>query len=289
VRFLLSRRWLAFFLAVALAAWGAWALGQWQFHRLHDRKAENRLVAHNLAAAPVPLDVLMRVGQEPDDRDEWRRVTVHGTWDDDHAVVLKYQTRDGAAGIDVVTPLRTAGGPAVLVDRGWLATENSGGARPAVPDAGDGPVTVTGYVRQSATGGATRVGDMSTRAISSSAIARELPYPVYGGFVDLADQAPAAAKPLGAVELPDDTSNGPHFFYGLQWWFFGALAIFGFFFLMYDEFQRRKEGQVPGRGRPSGQSARTMPPSTGTIAPVTNDEAGLSRNAATRPNSSGSP
>ena len=37
------------------------------------------------------------------------------------------------------------------------------------------------------------------------------------------------------------------------------------------------------------QSERSMPPSTGTIAPDTNDEAGDSRKAATRPNSSGSP
>jgi cytochrome oxidase assembly protein ShyY1 len=288
VRFLLSRRWLAFFLVVALAAWGAYALGQWQFHRLHDRKADNRLVAHNLAAPPVPLSELMRVGHEPTDDVEWRRVTVHGTWDDAHAIVLKYQTRDGAAGIEVVTPLRTGDGTAVLVDRGWMASENTGGTRPDVPDAGDGPVTVTGYVRQSASGGATRVGDMSTRAVSSTSIGKVVPYPLYGGFLDLASQAPAAAKPLGAIELPDDTDNGPHFFYGLQWWFFGALAIFGFFYLMYDEVRRRREGQDHAP-RPTGQSARTMPPSTGTIAPVTNDDAGLSRNAATRPNSSGSP
>ena len=38
-----------------------------------------------------------------------------------------------------------------------------------------------------------------------------------------------------------------------------------------------------------GQSARSMPPSTGTKAPETNDAAGDNRNAATRPNSSGRP
>jgi cytochrome oxidase assembly protein ShyY1 len=282
VGFLLSRRWIAFFAIIALAAWGAYALGQWQFHRLEERKASNRLVAHNLAAAPVPLTELLRVGREPVGDHEWRRVTVHGAWDDAHAVVLKYQTRDGAAGVEVVTPLRTDAGAAVLVDRGWMAAENNGRDRPRVPDAGDGRVTVTGYVRQSASGGATRVGDMSTRAVSSSAIGKLLPYPLYGGFLDLASQAPAPDKPLGAIELPDDTSNGPHFFSGLQWWFFGALAVFGFFFLMYDERRRMIEARAD-------QSARSMPPSTGSIAPETNDAAGLSTNAATRPNSAGSP
>ncbi len=45
-----------------------------------------------------------------------------------------------------------------------------------------------------------------------------------------------------------------------------------------------------GLGRTSGYGrARIIPPSTGTIAPVTNDAAGDSRNAPTRPSSTGSP
>lgn len=44
-----------------------------------------------------------------------------------------------------------------------------------------------------------------------------------------------------------------------------------------------------GGRRPAGQSARSMPPSTGSITPETNEAAGESRNAAARPNSSGLP
>lgn len=230
-----------FFVLVALGAWAAYVLGQWQFHRLEETRATNHRTAHNLAAAPLPVTDVLAVGREAPDHTEWRRVTIHGSYDDQHAVVLKYQTRDGAAGVEVVTPLRTAGGAAVLVDRGWMATQNSGGERPTLPPSVSGPVTVTGYVRVNATGGATQVADGETRAVSSRTIAPTLPYPVYGGFVDLAAQAPRSTAPLGATELPDDTSDGPHFFYGLQWWFFGALAVFGFFFLMYDEFQRRRD------------------------------------------------
>lgn len=68
-------------------------------------------------------------------------------------------------------------------------------------------------------------------------------YPLYGGFLDIQTQSPpATADPiLRGTELPDDTSDGPHFFYGLQWWFFGILAVFGFFYLMYDERKRMLE------------------------------------------------
>ncbi|MBV9831062.1 MAG: SURF1 family protein, partial [Marmoricola sp.] len=191
--------------------------------------------------------------------DEWRRVTVHGTWDAQHTVVLKYQTRDSGPGVDVVTPLVTANGTAVLVDRGWLASENSGTTRPKLPPVNAGNVTVTGYVRRDATGGSTRVADLSTRAISSLTIGHVLPYPVYRGFLDVAEQSPPPRAHLGATELPDHTGDGPHFFYGLQWWFFGVLAVFGFFYLAWDEFRRHREEQADAAEGAASEGAQAAP------------------------------
>ncbi|MGH3413170.1 MAG: SURF1 family cytochrome oxidase biogenesis protein [Marmoricola sp.] len=260
--FLLSRRWLAFFVVIALAAWGAYALGQWQFHRLQEKRHANHVIAHNLTAAPVPVGELLSAGRPATSALEWRRVTIRGTWDDARTVVVKYQTNmNGAPGADVVTPLVTPGGRAAIVDRGWIPTENSGSVRPKTPPATKGTVTVTGWVRVNATGSATAISQMSTRAVSSAAISHVVPHPVYGGFVDLATQSPPPAHRLGATEMPDYTSDGPHFFYGLQWWFFGVLAVFGFFFLMYDEWQRHRRGDQgagsaePPRAQPTGAAS----------------------------------
>ena len=172
MRFLLSRRWLLFALVVVGGAWGASLLGQWQFHRLDERRAENRLVARNLDAPPVSIDDLLAVGRPAAEEHEWREVVVHGTWDDAHTIVVKYQTRDGAPGVDVVTPLRTDSGAAILVDRGWLGTQNSGSARPELPPATPGEVTVVGWVRVDGSGGSTTVSDLATRAVSSAAAAK---------------------------------------------------------------------------------------------------------------------
>ena len=98
------------------------------------------------------------------------------------------------------------------------------------------PVTVTGYVRQDGDGDATQVVDSSTRAVSSAAIGPAIGLPVYGGWVELASESPKASVPLEQAGLPD-LSNGPHFFYALQWWFFGLLAVVGFFYLLYDEWR----------------------------------------------------
>ena len=45
--FLLSRRWLIFAVVVALLAWLAWILGEWQFDRLDQRRDQNAQVRAN--------------------------------------------------------------------------------------------------------------------------------------------------------------------------------------------------------------------------------------------------
>lgn len=242
--FLFSRRWLLFALAVALGTWVAVQLGQWQFDRLTQRRADNAQVGSNIERPPSPLQDVMSPDRPPVAGDEWRRVTVTGTWDERYTIVWKYQTRNGKAGVDVVTPLVTASGSAVLVDRGWMATANSGSTRPDLPAVTGGEVTVTGYVRLDATGGSTRVDELATRAVSSQTIGEVVPYPLVRGFLGLSGQEPKATDGLQAIELPDHTSNGPHFFYGLQWWFFGALAVFGFLYLAFDEFRKRRRGAL---------------------------------------------
>lgn len=277
MRFLLTRRWIGFALAVVALACGCYWLGVWQFHRLHSREALNVQIVQNLRATPVPVAHLAGVHRPPADRDQWRRVTATGQYLAGQSVTLRYQTRNSQSGVDVVTPLRTADGAAVLVDRGWMASPNTN-ERPRLPAAPPGRVTVTGWLRVDATGDATAVGDRSTRAISSATIAPTVSVPVYRGFMDALSENPAAAHRLVPVERPD-LSNGPHLFYGIQWWFFGVLAVFGFWYLAWDELKKRR----------GGQSARSMPPSTGTMAPDTNDDAGESRKAATAPNSPGRP
>ncbi len=253
MRFLISRRWVLFALTVVVLAYGAYLLGQWQFHRLQDRETSNARTQQNLRADPAPVAEVMSPGRAVRPRDEWRRVTATGTYLDDRSTVIRYQTRDGASGVDVVTPLRTARGPSLLVDRGWLKTGNVGADKVDAPAAPSGEVTVVGYVRVDATGDAAAVADGSARAISSRSIGRATGLEVYGGFVDAEEESPAPDTGLVPAELPD-LGNGPHFFYGLQWWFFGLLAVFGFFYLAYDERRKLRVGPDQGQGRPQNRA-----------------------------------
>jgi cytochrome oxidase assembly protein ShyY1 len=247
LRFLVSRRWIVFALVVVFLAWVAWRLGEWQFHRLEDRKERNAIIERNEKAGAAPVEQVMAPGRSVADTDEWRIVEATGTYAVEDTVIVRYRTRDGAAGVDVVVPLELADGSSVLVDRGWFGTDNRGASPDDVPEPPSGEVSVTGWVRADAEGDSTQVTDQSTRAVNSTEIGRALDREVAGGWIDLRSESPEPATPLLPVELPE-LGNGPHFFYGLQWWFFGALAIFGFFYLMYDEWRggRGPWGQTRG-------------------------------------------
>jgi cytochrome oxidase assembly protein ShyY1 len=268
LRFLVSRRWIVFALVVVALAWVAWRLGEWQFHRLADRQERNEIIQRNEEAGASPVAEVLAPGRDPSLADEWRIVEATGTYAVEDTVIVRYRTREGAAGVDVVVPLELADGTSLLVDRGWYATDNRGATTADVPEPPAGEVTITGWVRRDAEGDSTEVTDRSTRAVDSGRIGDALGRDVLGGWVDLRSESPEPETPLVPVELPE-LDEGPHFFYGLQWWFFGALAIFGFFYLIYDEWRGGRgpwgnnqapspQPTAPGRAEPARARRRTL-------------------------------
>ena len=234
-RFLLSRRWALFALAVVLLAYAAWWLGEWQFGRLDDRKAANEIIRTNEAQDPAPVDrgALARA-RTVDPDDEWRLVTATGTYATDKTVIVRYRNRDGAPGVDVVVPLVTADGTALVVDRGFLGTDTRDRLADDVPQPPDGP----GH--RDRLGPRRRHGrqhrgrrPLDARHLSTADRRRDRPARLRRVH-RLRAEDPGTGHRAERVELPE-LDNGPHFFYGLQWWFFGVLAVFGFGYLAYDE------------------------------------------------------
>lgn len=226
LRFLLTRRWLGLLLVVVIVGVACVELGLWQFRRYHDRHDSNAIVEANLAADPVPLDSVVSTEHGVSDDDEWTVIEATGQYDPSQTVTVRYRTRDGAPGIDVVVPLVTPSGVALLVDRGWIQTAANGSEVPELPVPPAGTVRITGWARTNATGGETEPDDRSVRAISSTSLSETISYPMYDGFVDLTGETPSV-EPAPQRAEPPDLSSGPHFFYGMQWFFFALLA-FGF-------------------------------------------------------------
>jgi cytochrome oxidase assembly protein ShyY1 len=263
LRFLLSRRWVLLLLIVVLFAYACLLLGRWQWHRLEGKKTGNAIIRTNEKAAPVPVDQVLRPGVDPPDDEQYAVVSATGTYAPSKTVIIRYQTRDGNPGVDIVVPLLTGSGTALLVDRGWMSTSNEGLTDPSqVPAPPSGRVTVTGWVRQNASGGSAQVVDASARSISSTEIEPAIGVPTYGGFVQVLTETPRPATPLAKPD-PPDLSNGPHFFYALQWWFFGILGLFGYGYLAWEEAtgrgEQRRAQQPAVRGRQDGSEGPGHP------------------------------
>jgi len=258
-RFLLTPRWLALaVVAVALAEEG-WQLGSWQFDRRDERLADSERIQANLSAPPerigsLGLEGSDRIGEEL----EWRSVTVTGSYDGPGQLVVRNQSREAGPGVTVLTPLRTSDGSSVLVERGWLGTARGSTGIPDIDPPPDGPVTVTGWLRADSDAGdsATVPVDGTVRAVASDEVAASLGYRLLPGYVALTGQQPAPDDALVGPERPD-LGQGPHLFYGLQWWFFGLLAPVGYAWFAYVEAHPRTHPRAT-RDRPvaAGRGAR---------------------------------
>jgi surfeit locus 1 family protein len=95
-------------------------LGTWQMQRLHWKQA---LIAERTAALDAPAISLEASDLTPDRLDQladYRRVSVTGSFLNDHEFYLASQVKGDLSGWHVITPLKLADGSAVLVDRGFV-------------------------------------------------------------------------------------------------------------------------------------------------------------------------
>jgi cytochrome oxidase assembly protein ShyY1 len=255
-RFLLTPRWLGLAVAVLVLAGAAVRLGGWQFDRQDERRAANLSTEANLEAEPVPLESLLSPGDVVDGEMEWRAVVATGTYDRDAELFVRNQNRpDEGPGVTLVAPLSTDGGETVLVERGWLSTASSPTQLPDVDPPPTGQVTVTGWLRRDSDAGpeATAPVDGAVRAVDSRAIGEAMGLDLLPGYIALTEQVPAGDPTLAPQPRPD-LGKGPHFFYGLQWWFFALIAVVGYLWFAWSEAHPRRR---PERRHPEPVPAPT--------------------------------
>jgi cytochrome oxidase assembly protein ShyY1 len=236
-------RWIATALAVLVLAGVCVQLGRWQFHRLDERKARNDVTRTNLAAPPAPLDQIVGPNGVVGDQHAWRTAVVTGRYDASKQIVMRYRNVNDRPGFEIVTPLMLSDGKAVLVDRGFLARQGAELAPLNVPAVPTGEVTVTGRLQRSERGGHTTGGtpdDGTARLINGPDFAKALGLNLYDGYLMLDKQEPANDAAFGKFPGPE-IDDGPHFFYGLQWWFFALLALGG---LVYFSRQQVREANA---------------------------------------------
>jgi cytochrome oxidase assembly protein ShyY1 len=217
------------------------SLGNWQLDRLAQRKERNATTIANEQKPVQPYEQVFT--RRIADADQWQRVEASGTFDADRQFVVRYRSNGGIEGYEVVTPLRTASG-AVLVDRGFIPLERGTRIPSVAPPPPTGEVTVVGHVRRNEKGrrAATTPVNNQMRLISSDAIAATLPYEIESGYIGLLTVQPEQQGGFQPIQLPE-LSEGPHFWYAVQWFMFTTVAIAAIVVFIRGDLRARREEQ----------------------------------------------
>jgi surfeit locus 1 family protein len=235
---LFSRQWWWVTLVILLGMAVLARLGVWQLDRLEQRRARNAELIQQLALPPLALP-----GEPlPDDLSSLRnrRASVSGVFDFSHQVALIHQNWMNTPGIHLIAPIVIEGSSqAVLVDRGWLPTDQ---AAPETWSRFDeaGPLRVIGFIQLSQTlpaGSQARAQLVQTELqpewyrVDIQAIQAQMPYELLPFYV-LQSPPDSGSGDLPYRADPEfDLSEGPHLGYAIQWFIFAL--ILGIIYVSY--------------------------------------------------------
>jgi cytochrome oxidase assembly protein ShyY1 len=208
-RFVLTRRWVAFIVGVAVYAIGCAGGVIWQAQLGQQIAQFNTTVARNFDAAPVPLDAVLPSLGAYSAANQWTPVTATGTYLPAKQLFVRDRTCGSDTGFEVLTPLRLSDGRLLVVDRGCVASSS---ADPNIPTPAAAPpigrVTVTARIIASeAAKGTVTASQADARASATQVESIDLPQlaprlgaPTYtGAYGMLVSQQPAAARALHPV------------------------------------------------------------------------------------------
>ena len=209
-------------LALLLVGLCIWA-SSWQYSRGVARHAMNARIATHVLQNPVDFSTIAKDINAA----EWRKVSVQGTFDSSHQILLRNRYSEGKYGFDLLTLFTARSGEVFWVDRGWIAPGKNATLTPELPKTTSSEVQILGRVRLDHW-----LPQGSFFAIS----ARNKLVPQWNAqakysqetqkyYLDLLDSNSVELVPASPVELPD-LSDGPHMAYALQWLFFAGLVIY---------------------------------------------------------------
>lgn len=223
-------------------------LGTWQLQRLAWKQGLLERIEAGMRAPPASLDDVAAARAAGSDV-RFRKVEVAGRYLHEHEFHL-YTVEDGRQGWDIITPLETADGRILFVNRGFVPEDR----KPAEtrPDSlPQGRVTVAGIVRAAPERPGWFVPDndpaeniwfwRDLEAMRAHAFPSDAP-DVAGFFVDALEQdRDGAALPRAAAGPPD--LHNRHLEYALTWYGLAItlIAVYGFYVR-----SRLKTGERPG-------------------------------------------
>lgn len=245
-------RWLLYLVLALVFGVVAAGLGAWQWQR-HEGKVERRdVVEANYDSAPRPLVEVLPRGQQLRADQQWTRVVVHGTYQQDGQHLVRNRPYQGVYGYEVLVPLVLGDGQVLTVDRGWVQNAPRADQLPEVPPAPQGEVAVSGWLRPSEPDLGRDLPEGQLASIDLPRLSQALDEPLVGAYLVLGAEQPAPAASPALLEAPD-TRLGSHFAYALQWWLTVPVGLVLVLVMARREAQDEaaERGETLPAGRPS--------------------------------------
>jgi surfeit locus 1 family protein len=236
-------RWIAALLLCLAIAAGFAVLGQWQLSRSIDRGAP----VEESHEAAVPLSELAEPQQPLTAEAAGRLVTVEGELLPDEYLVLSGRLNDGVAGYWVVGHLLTGDADSetasLAVALGW--SSSAGDAASAVKTLnGDSPTGFSGRFLPSEPPQEDDFENGEQNSMSVAAFVNQwptVPTGVYNGYL-VTDAAPAGLDQIDAPAPSTEISvNWLNIFYAVEWAVFAGFAVFLWFRLVKDAWEREQD------------------------------------------------
>ncbi|HLO95252.1 MAG TPA: SURF1 family protein [Burkholderiaceae bacterium] len=219
------------------------ALGTWQVRRLAWKEALIARIEVSQAGEPQPLPPVQDWPRVQRDTHEYQRLVLTGHFDHDRETLVQASTVLGP-GWWVITPLQTAEGRWVLVNRGFVDAAHR---EPATRVAAQGEVRLQGLLRITEPEGRlwqhndARAGRWYSRDVAAVAAARELRGEVAPFFVDASEGREGREGQWPRAGLTVLAFSNNHLMYALTWFALAAMVIGALVFVW--RYERRR---VPG-------------------------------------------
>ncbi|MFD0367256.1 MULTISPECIES: SURF1 family protein [unclassified Streptomyces] len=242
-RFLRTPRWWGINAFVLLAIPFCLFMGTWQMGKFEDRVAahqEDERRPDPAAQSAEALETLLPVDKET----SGRVARASGRFGEQFLVPDR--ELDGRTGAYVLTLLKTDGGKALPVVRGWLPP----GAKAPAPPAGE--VTVTGALQASenpGTKGVRAAGGLpegQLGMISAASLVNVVSDDVYDAWITLTD-SPAGLTPVPATAAAGtslDMKAFQNLGYTAEWFVFAGFVLFMWFRLLRREAEASRDAAL---------------------------------------------
>ncbi|MCL4860151.1 MAG: SURF1 family protein [Caldilineaceae bacterium] len=218
----------------------------WQMDRREQKRMLNQQIVErwdaplfDLNEESLPADLALL---------EYRRVRATGVFDYEHEIVLKNDVRDGASGVNLITPLVLPDGRAILVARGWVPVDQATPEQ-ATRFAEPPNAPVVGVLKESQTLAGAPEPTRPQREwfrVDLDAIQKQMPYELLPAFLAMLPEPGRVTTDLPMRTPPPALADEyMHMGYTMQWFSFAAIGVFGYIpLLIYLERRRKRAASV---------------------------------------------